>query len=57
MMGAVTSFIAVQNDGRARNQIFGRSGEYWRSRARAMANLMRGKPPWHRDHRPGIAVP
>lgn len=140
MMGAVTGYIALQNDGRGRNLVFGRSGEYWRSRMRAlafsaaysaqfelgplseaslgnvgkvpgtmgvvdlvttpiagfgllaledavdryviaklekrsrnlvwrmvvrsmlnpdraMANMMRGKPPWHRDQRYGITVP
>jgi hypothetical protein len=138
MMGAVTGYIAVQNDYRGRTAQFGRSGDYWKSRLRAaawsaaystqfelgpvsevslgnvgkvpgtlgmvdlvvtptagfglmvledavdryviarlenvtgnlawrivvrsllnpdraMANLVRGKPPWHRDFRPGIS--
>jgi len=37
MQGAMTGFIYVQNDPQAARQQFGRSGDYWRSRMRAMA--------------------
>jgi len=37
MMGAVTGYIYVQNDPRAKGQVFGRSPGYWKSRLRAMA--------------------
>lgn len=37
MQGSLTGFIYVQNDPKAINQQFGKSGDYWRSRMIAMA--------------------
>src|SRR4051812_20706726 len=37
MMGAVSGFIAVQNDTEYRRATFGRNGHYWKSRLRALA--------------------
>ena len=37
MQGAFTGFIYVQNDPKAARQKFGLSGDYWRSRLKAMA--------------------
>jgi hypothetical protein len=37
MMGAVTGFIAVQNDPEYRRSQFGRNPQYWKSRLRALA--------------------
>ena len=37
MQGAFSGFIYVQNDPKARKQQFGVSGDYWRSRLKAMA--------------------
>ncbi|HXG83580.1 MAG TPA: hypothetical protein VNI84_06070 [Pyrinomonadaceae bacterium] len=37
MQGSLTGFIYVQNDPKATKQQFGASGDYWRSRMKAMA--------------------
>lgn len=37
MQGAFTGFLYVQNDSKATRQQFGKSGDYWRSRLKAMA--------------------